>query len=224
MKRLFAAFILALVLFPAFSEAGKTVEGEVADFVKGMYRDDEVRVVLGTIPLRIKEQMKVTSTSFKKVPDANGDGICLVVLQGKNGLESSAYVPFKVLVKKRLYTVKRNIEKGDVLQPGDLSEKQTFLTGSSSLYPDRIEDVAGRTAKKEIPAGEVVTRQVLEDHVVISKGETVSLTAENRTIFVQAKGTAMEKGKMGDTIRIKGTSGREILGRVVGSGCVAVEF
>lgn len=216
--------ILIAILFPALAEGGKTVEGDVTDFVKGMYRDEEVRVVLGTIPLRVKEQTKVTSMSFKKVPDANGDGVCLVVLQGKNGLESSAYVPFKVLVKKKLYTVNRNIEKGDVLQSRDLSEKQTFLTGSSSLYPDRIEEVAGRTAKKDIPSGEVVTKQVLEDRVIVSKGETVSLTAENRTILVQAKGTAMEKGKIGDTIRVKGVSGKEVIGRVVGSGTVAVEF
>jgi flagellar basal body P-ring formation protein FlgA len=224
LKRLLVTLVFLLLLLPAVAQAGKGVEGDVTDLVKGMYPDQEVRVVLGSVPLRLKEQTTVASVSFKKVPDASGDGVCLVILQGKNGLESSAYVPFKVLVKRRLYTAKRNIEKGDVLHLGDLSEKQTYLSGSSATYPDRIEDVTGRVAKKEIPAGEVVTRQVLEDRVVVSKGDVVSLTAESGQMLVQAKGTAMEKGRMGDTIRVKGTSGKEVLGRVVGSNSVAVEF
>jgi flagellar basal body P-ring formation protein FlgA len=223
LKRLLVAFVFLLLLLPAVAQAGKGVEGDVTDLVKGMYQDQEIRIVLGSVPPRLKEQTTVVSVSFKKVPDANGDGICLVILQGKNGLESSAYVPFKVLVKRKLYTAKRNIEKGDVLHLSDLSEKQAYLTGSSAMYPDRVEDVTGRVAKKEIPAGEVVTRQVLEDRVVVSKGDVVSLTAENGGMLVQAKGTAMEKGRMGDTIRVKGTSGKEVLGRVVGNNNVAVE-
>lgn len=224
LKRLLVALVFLVFLLPAPGLAGGTIEGEITGFVKGMYSDDDVRVVLGSIPRHLKEQTTVTSVSFKKVPDANGDGVCLVSLKGKSGVESTAYVPFKVLVKRKLYTAKRNIEKGDVLHLNDLSEKQTFLSGSSAMYPDGIEDVVGRAAKKEIPVGEVVTRQVLEDRVLVSKGEIVNLTAESKGVLVQAKGTAMEKGRMGDTIRIKGTSGKEVLGRVVGSNSVVVEF
>jgi flagella basal body P-ring formation protein FlgA len=70
----------------------------------------------------------------------------------------------------------------------------------------------------------VITLKVLEDPTAIQKGEVVNITAQNRRLLVQGKGTALEKGKMGDVVRVKSTSGKEIAGKVTGSNTVSVEF
>jgi flagella basal body P-ring formation protein FlgA len=43
-------------------------------------------------------------------------------------------------------------------------------------------------------------------------------------LVVQGKGTALEKGKVGDLVRVKSPSGKEVIGKVTGNDTVAVEF
>ena len=81
-----------------------------------------------------------------------------------------------------------------------------------------------KTAKKEIHAGEVITKQHLEDQVAVQKGETVSMTVENESLLVQAKGVALEKGRIGDLVRVKSSSGKEVIGKVSGNDSVIVGF
>jgi flagella basal body P-ring formation protein FlgA len=189
-----------------------------------MYADSEIQVVFSQLPAYLKEKVKLTTVSFTKVPDASGEGTCLVGFEGKNGAESSAYVPFKVLVKRKLYVVRRDIAKGDMIHLVDLTVKETFLNGASDLYPMNVEDILNKTAAKEIRAGEVITRQVLNNVEAVKKGDTVSMTIENSRLLVQAKGVALGKGNVGDVVKIKAASGKEVLGKVNGNDSVIVEF
>lgn len=226
--RLFRVLLLALIAllagFAPANAAKMSPEEEMTAFVRTMYPGDRIQVVFSQLPARFKEGVKIKNVSFSKVPNASGDGICLVGIEGRNGAESSVYVPFKVLVERTLFATRHNIRKGETLSLADLAEKPTYLRGSAAPYPDCIEDVVGKAAKKDLPPGEIITRQVLEEQVTISKGENVSIVFEDKRIIVQAKGTALEKGKMGDVIRIKSTSGREVMGRVTGETSVSVGF
>ncbi len=201
-----------------------SAEAEIKDFIKQIYADSEIQVVFAQLPAGLKDAPRLKNISFAKVPDPSGDGICLVGIEGKNGAESSVYVPFKVLVNRRLYMVKRDIAKGEAIHLIDLAVKETYLNGSGGAYPEKIEDVLSKTAKKEIHAGEIITNQLLEDRVAVQKGETVNVIVENTRLLVQAKGVALEKGKMGDLVRVKSPSGKEVIGRVSGNDSVIVEF
>ncbi len=222
-RLLILAFLFLAFAVPrqAWSFSGET---EIRNFIKQMYADTEIQVVFSQLPPYLKEKVKLTTVSFTKVPDASGEGICLVGFEGKNGAESSAYVPFKVLVKRKLYVVRRDIAKGDVIHLVDLTVKETFLSGSANLYPEDIEDVLNKVAEKEIRAGDVITRQVLNNVAAVKKGDTVSITIENSRLLVQAKGVALGKGNVGDLVKIRSASGKEVLGKVNGNDSVIVEF
>jgi flagella basal body P-ring formation protein FlgA len=215
--------LLVAVILPVRAPAA-TLESEVSRFVKQMYRGDDIEITFTSIPSQAKGEVRVKTLGFTKVPDANGDGICLAGIEGKTGAEVSVYVPFRVLVKKRLYLAKHHFSKGDEIHLADLDEKESFLSGVGAGYPAAVEEIAGKRAKKEIPAGEVVTSQLLESVMAVRKGETVSLRAENNKLVVQAKGTALEKGKVGDLVRVKSPSGKEVVGKVTGNDTVVVEF
>ncbi|OPY64541.1 MAG: flagellar basal body P-ring biosynthesis protein FlgA [Syntrophorhabdaceae bacterium PtaU1.Bin034] len=216
-------FTITALLLPCGYSFAK-VETDIVDFVKRFYQDDNIRVTFSNLPQYAREKTRTRGISFTKVPDASGDGICLVELDGRNGGVTNIYVPFKVFVKRKLYVLKHNIKKGDVLSADDVVEKQTYLNGSGAAYPMNSADVLGKVAKKELLAGNVITLKVLEDPTAIQKGEVVNITAQNRRLLVQGKGTALEKGKMGDVVRVKSTSGKEIAGKVTGSNTVSVEF
>jgi flagella basal body P-ring formation protein FlgA len=88
-----------------------------------------------------------------------------------------------------------------------------------------IEEIIGKTVKKDINAGTVVKNDMIEDRYVVKTNEIVSILAQNNRIMVKTKGRAIEKGKIGDVIRVKNvSSNKEILGKVVGSGVVTVDM
>jgi flagella basal body P-ring formation protein FlgA len=222
-KLLFLAFCLFTMMLPHEALAAAP-EAEIKDFIKQIYADSEIQIVFAQLPPVLKNSVSLRNISFAKVPDPTGDGVCLVGIEGKNGAESSVYVPFKVLVKRTLYMAKRDIAKGEAIHLIDLAVKETYLNGSGGAYPEKVEAVLSKTAKKEIHAGEVITKQHLEDEVAVRKGETVSMTVENESLLVQAKGVALEKGRIGDLVRVKSSSGKEVIGKVNGNDSVIVEF
>jgi flagella basal body P-ring formation protein FlgA len=200
------------------------LEAEVSRFVRQMYGGSDVEIAFPSLPAQAKGEVRIKTLGFSKVPDANGDGICLAGIEQKTGAESSVYVPFKVLVKKKLYVAKHHIPKGDVVRLADLDERESFLSGAGAAYPAGLEEIVGKTAKKEIPEGETIPSNILESAVAVQKGDTVSIRAENSRLVVEAKGTVLDKGKVGDLVRVKSLSGKEISGKVTGNGTVAVEF
>jgi flagella basal body P-ring formation protein FlgA len=217
------AFILLFMVLPHGARAA-SVEAEIKSFVKQIYADSEIQIVFSQLPLALKGNVSLKNISFAKVPDPNGDGICLVGIVGKNGAESGVYVPFKVLVKRTLYMAKRDIAKGEAIRLVDISIKETYLNGSGGPYPESVEVLLNKTAKKEIHSGEVITKQLLEDRLAVQKGEEVSMTVESERLLVQARGVALEKGKVGDLVKIRSVSGKEVIGKVTGNDSVVVGF
>lgn len=224
--RIGSFFLVLLFLIVALPEAcsASALELELTDFIRRVYYNTDIQITFTQLPSHIKQGARPKTISFTKVPDANGDGICMVGIEGRNGTETNVYVPFKVFVKRKLYMVKHNIKRGNPVLLKNISEKETYLNGPGIAYPAGMEDVLGKVAKKEIYAGEIITRQLLEDHLAIQKGEVVKITAENKRLFIQAKGTALEKGKVGDLVRVKSTSGKEVIGKITGNSTISIEF
>ncbi|MGD0231317.1 MAG: flagellar basal body P-ring formation chaperone FlgA [Syntrophorhabdales bacterium] len=225
-RRISLFFVVILLLGAALpcTPRAATVETEATHFIKDMYQDNDIQITFGPLPHQAKGDVRVKALSFNRVPDAGGEGVCLVVIEGRSGRDTDVYLPFKVLVKRKLYAARHLIEKGESIHLADLSEKESYLQGAGIVYPASIEDILGKVAKKEIPAGRIVTSQLLDSAVVVQTGEVVTITAENRGLIVQGKGTSLGKGKMGDLVRVKGVSGKEIIGKVTGNKAVAVEF
>jgi flagella basal body P-ring formation protein FlgA len=227
--RLFLVLIIPWILLSApsaYSQDMAIVEARLTNFIKQIYNDgDDIRVKFGTMPGYLKEGVRVKSVNFSRVPDMNGDGVCLVEVEGKSIRERNVYVSFKVLTKKRLFVLKQTGKKGETVEGRDITVKETYLSGGSNLYPSSMEDVVGKKLKKDLPAGTILTTQALDDSVLVQRGELVNIVGESRRLVVQTKGQTLEKGKLGDMIKVKNImSGKQVLGRITGNSTVTVEF
>jgi flagellar basal body P-ring formation protein FlgA len=233
--RLALAGILFLVLsvhFTALTSFAKepldetpAIEKKLMSFIKQFYgEENDLQVKFNTIPEYLKGNTKVKSISFARIPDAQGNGLCLVEFTAKETRERNAYVAFKVFKKKALFMMKNTGKKGDILTASDIVEKDTFLTGATA-YPGSRDEVIGKRLLKELPAGTVITSQALEEQILVRTGEIVNIVVENPRLTIHTSGKALDRGKMGDTVRVKNlTSGKEIYGKVTGSSAVTVEF
>ena len=85
--------LIVLVVFltgtNAYSQDQSFIEAKISDFIKKIYNDDdELQIKFGKMPAPLKGRPNVKNMSFAKVPDAKGDGVCLVeIIDGKNNRE-----------------------------------------------------------------------------------------------------------------------------------------
>ena len=87
-----------------------------------------------------------------------------------------------------------------------------------------VSEVAGMFSKRPIRAGEVIKKTYIKPERLVKRGDIVVVSVEGETIVIRSKGTATEDGSMGGSIGVRTASGREISGRVVGPGEIAVGF
>jgi len=222
----FIAAIVCLFGIDAHSQDQSYIEMKIGDFIRKIYSDDnDLQIKFGNIPTPLRGKPNVKNINFAKVPDAKGDGVCLVEVEGKNNRERSFYIPFRAITKTKVFILTHGGKKNDVLRPEAVTVKETILNEKKTAYPSKLDDIVGRILKKDIAAGTVITYGMLDDPVVIQKGEIVNIVAENKKIVVRTKGRAMEKGKVGDSIRVKNVlSEKEIFGKVVDDSTILVKF
>jgi flagella basal body P-ring formation protein FlgA len=203
-----------------------TVEVKIKDFIRKFYNErKDIYIKLNHLPDSLKDKSRVKHINFAKIPDSNGDGLCLVEIDEKHGRTKNVYVSFRVSNKRKMFVLKQGAKKGDIVRSDDIFVKEVYLNGNGMDYPLKIDDVTGKALKRDVSAGTVITSQVLEDSFVMQRGDTVNIVAENKKLLVQTKGRTLERGKIGDFIRVKNlTSNKEIVGRVVGSGIVKVDL
>jgi len=224
------AFMVALVFLTgmdAYSQDQSFIEAKIGDFIRKIYNDDDdLQIKFGNIPAPLRGRPNVKNINFAKAPDAKGDGVCLVeFVDDKNNRDRSVYVPFRAIKKTKVFILTHSGKKNDLLRPESVTTKETLFNEKKPGYPSRLDDIVGRTLKKDVAAGTVITYSMLDDPVVIQKGEIVNIVAENKKLMVQAKGKAMEKGRVGESIRVKNTlSEKEIFGKVVDDNTILVKF
>jgi flagella basal body P-ring formation protein FlgA len=230
-KRIICLAFMAVLVFltgmDAYSQDQSFIEAKIGDFIRKIYNDDDdLQIKFGNIPAPLRGRPNVKNINFAKAPDVKGDGVCLVeFVNDKNNRDRSVYVPFRAIKKTKVFILTHSGKKNDVLRPESVTTKETLFNEKKPGYPSRLDDIVGRTLKKDVAAGTVITYSMLDDPVVIQKGEIVNIVAENKKLMVQAKGKAMEKGRVGDSIRVKNTlSEKEIFGKVVDDNTILVKF
>ncbi len=231
LNRLSPFFILLLVLI--FSANGlceeryTLLESRLIDFISGYYgQKNGMHIQLNNQPSILKDDsMKARNINFSRLPDSNGYGICSVEVVDKRGQTRNVFVAFKAMHKKRIYVLKEAMKRGEIITENKVIAREIIFNDDKKGYPSEIEDIVGKQLKRDLNAGTAITRDVVEDYFVIKRNEIVSIVIEHKKLVVKAKGRAIDRGRIGDFIRVKNlTSQKEILGKVTASGIVNVEM
>ena len=121
----------------------------------------------------------------------------------------------------RIVVPTRDVARGDVLSEADLSYQ---MVGAASTFPGivtSVNDVAGKEARRMLRAGESIRQDDVRAPVVVTRGETVTMTFEAPGITLTAMGRAMTEGGVGETVTVENpVSFRQIGATVIGPGQV----
>lgn len=117
------------------------------------------------------------------------------------------------------------INRGDTIQRNQLKLQENEITRSPRGFYHRLDQVAGMSAKRRIRAGQIVSPDLIDQPQAVKRGEKVKIVAQRDGISAAMAGEALEKGSVGDVIRVKNLSSEKTIeAKVVEAGVVTSVF
>lgn len=118
-----------------------------------------------------------------------------------------------------IVTPTRTLRPGALIGTGDL----TITGGTAQGAFDRISDVAGQEARVALYAGRPIPFDAIGPPALINRNQIVPLRFQTAGIVISTEGRALERGGLGDRVRIMNLSSRATLfGFVQSDGSIKV--
>jgi flagella basal body P-ring formation protein FlgA len=121
----------------------------------------------------------------------------------------------------RIVVPVRDILRGEVIGESDLTYSQVPAAALPSSTVTKFEALTGMQTRRTLRAGENIRPDDVRRPVVVTKGQTVTMTFSAPGVELAAMGRAMSEGGVGDTVTIQNpASFRMISATVTGPGAV----
>lgn len=84
-----------------------------------------------------------------------------------------------------------------------------------------IEDVAGKTSRRALRAGQLIDRRWLNESILVKRNSEVTIVARNTGVEVHVTAQALQSGRRGEVISVKNSrNGTVIRARVIAENTV----
>ncbi|MFG1400455.1 flagellar basal body P-ring formation chaperone FlgA [Xanthobacter sediminis] len=115
---------------------------------------------------------------------------------------------------------------GDALNTAVLTERPAPRNViESGMYAPRAEAVAGKVARRVLPAGVPIPMSAVTDAVMVTKGVTARVVMREGGLLISGYAIPLESGSAGAIVRLKNMdSGQIIVGEVQADGSVRIKM
>lgn len=133
----------------------------------------------------------------------------------------AAELPAAKVAMVRIVVPARDILRGEVIGESDLTFSQVPAAALPSSTVTRFEVLTGMQTRRTLRAGETIRPDDVRRPVVVTKGQTVTMSFSAPGVELAAMGRAMSEGGVGDTVTIQNpVSFRMVTATVTGPGAV----
>ncbi|TAN48977.1 MAG: flagellar basal body P-ring formation protein FlgA [Methylococcaceae bacterium] len=134
------------------------------------------------------------------------------------------YIRAKVSLYQIVLVLNDTLPQGSAISPAHLDFAKKDVAELRYGYFTAPEQVVGKTIKRTLPAGTVLTGNVLEMLKIIKRGDKVTIHLRNELLDVHMDGTAMTDAEPGQRVRVRNENSQRIVeGTAVAPGTVEVE-
>lgn len=134
------------------------------------------------------------------------------------------YVSANVGIETSVVVSDRDLARGQAITARDLKIKVADTNHLLRGYFESTDEVVGKTAKRTLRRGQVITPSMLVVRKTIKRGDQVTILAGTDSIQVCMQGKAMKQGNPGDLITVMNNkSKKKVEARVVSKGLVMVD-
>ena len=133
------------------------------------------------------------------------------------------YVSGSINVFGKVVVAAEPLLRGRAISEAQVKVVERELSGLSYGYFERPDKLQGMLADRAIPAGTVLTPNMVDAPQLVNRGDRVTLLADGDRIQVRMRGEAMSDGTKGERIRVKALDTQRVIeGWVVSRGVVKV--
>lgn len=134
---------------------------------------------------------------------------------------SSALTMGPALADIRIVVPARDIARGEVIADSDLTFGTVTGTALMNGTVTSMDALNGMEARRMLRAGQAVSASDVRHPILVSRGQTITMTFEAPGVDLTAMGRAMSEGGIGDTVIVQNpASFRMITGVVTAAGTV----
>ena len=135
------------------------------------------------------------------------------------------YVPVGVETETAVLVLRRALPRQSAIGPQDVEQQTRRLPGSAAAFIHELAALQGQRLKRAVPAGTVLTANLLTPDVLVRRGQQVTLIAASGPVEIRARGQALSEGGASDRVRVQNLSSRKVVEGVVESdGVVRVDL
>lgn len=117
----------------------------------------------------------------------------------------------------------RALEKGSLLRAADLELRPVAIPKESSSAPLKIEDLAGKELLRALPAGQPLSKELIQAPRIVRRNDKVRIRAVAAGVVVSTDGKALDDGGQGDNVLVEdGATKEKLMTRVTGYRVVEV--
>lgn len=106
-------------------------------------------------------------------------------------------------------------ERGDTFDETATTLRVENIVPLSSGFFTASKTLAGQTVKRRIAAGQIITPALLEQPVMVERGQQVVMMASQQGVEASTAGEALKRGRKGEVIRVRNLRSQRIVDAVV---------
>ncbi|WP_038050818.1 flagellar basal body P-ring formation chaperone FlgA [Thioalkalivibrio sp. ALJ1] len=184
---------------------------------------NDINIEIGQLDNRLRLAYCHDGLNARFPPGGRSDGNTAVHLQCAGPVTWQLYVPATVERYAEVLVASRNLPRQHTLTNGDLRYQRIETSRHAGSYHEDKSDLVGQQTRRSIRPGQIIGTQHVTQREIVSRGQRVTILAENGSIAIRMQGEALENGTLGDRIRVKNaSSGRIVEGEIMPSGHVRV--
>jgi len=147
-----------------------------------------------------------------------GNSMAGIRCPGKRGW--TLFVPVHVKINVDMVITNRSIQPGQKISAEDLSKENGEMTQRSILTDPK--KAIGKVLKFGIGAGQFLRQDMLREPYAVTQGQIVQIIIEGAGFIIRTEGHALNNASVGQTVKVKTTSGKVVGGSAKSDGVVGI--
>ncbi len=147
----------------------------------------------------------------------NGRGAVTVGVRCEGPVAWSLYVPVRISQTMQVLVLNRSLNRGEVIAADMLSFQSRDTATLPYGYLSNLSDATGKTLKRPLVAGSVLSPDAMEAQHIIKRGQLVTVFSRAGGLEVRAQGTALSDAGQGERLRVENKSSHRVVEGVVRS-------
>lgn len=219
-RHLLIALLLALGCNAQAAEPGWETSDRIRAIVSDFARQQagpQAKIDVGALDDRLRLPACNTPPQAFSPAGSTARGALSVGVRCDGPTAWSLYVPVRIGENRNIVVINRSINRGEIITDKDVALQERDITSLPYGYLANASDVVGKTIKRPLTAGSVVTPDALELQRIVKRGQSVTLISRIGSAEIRAQGKALSDGGQGDRVKVENASSRRVIEGVVRS-------